>query len=276
MKFSFDHLVWFTHKPENAIQPLSEIGIHVVQGGRHETWGTYNTLSYFGLSYIEFLGIERLEIAEQHVENKLITHIVQQLGKENREGPAKIAIRTDRIDELAKKLKQDDYTVYGPIPGQRITGAGEVINWSLLFIEDHPNELSLPFFIQWEKDDMERLSAFKEQGMLGRHSGENLQLESVGFVVRDLEKTIRTWGKLLKLTPSETFRDEVLNASCQTLKLPGTHLLFYTPHGEGTAERVLQERGETPFIVNLSNTNQSSFLEIMYGYWRFQTSDYSK
>jgi hypothetical protein len=26
MKFSFDHLVWFKHKPENAIQPLSKKG----------------------------------------------------------------------------------------------------------------------------------------------------------------------------------------------------------------------------------------------------------
>ena len=93
MNFSFDHLVWFHHKPEKAIQPLSEKGIQVVHGGRHETWGTYNTLSYFGLSYIEFLGIEVPSIAEQHMENRLITQIVQQLDKERREGPAKIAIR---------------------------------------------------------------------------------------------------------------------------------------------------------------------------------------
>jgi hypothetical protein len=52
MKLSFDHLVWFKHKLENAIQPLSEKGIHVIQGGRHESGGTYNTLSYFDLRYI--------------------------------------------------------------------------------------------------------------------------------------------------------------------------------------------------------------------------------
>ncbi|WHX98172.1 VOC family protein [Neobacillus sp. DY30] len=270
MNFSFDHLVWFNHNPENAIHSLSGQGIHVVQGGRHESWGTYNTLSYFGLSYIEFLGIEKIEIAEQHKENRLITQIVQQLNKENREGPAKIAIRTNQINELAIKLKQDGFTVYGPLPGQRVTAAGEVIGWSLLFIEDHPNQLSLPFFIQWEKSDKQRLAAFEEQGMLGRHSGTNSQFKSVGFVVRDLDETIRTWGKLLNLTPCKEFWDEALHARCQTLELPGTDLMFCTPLGEGTTEKVLHERGETPFLVNLSETNQSKFIEIMNGYWRFR------
>lgn len=269
MKFSFDHLVWFKHKPENAIQPLSEKGIHVVQGGRHESWGTYNSLSYFDLSYIEFLGIEVLSIAEQHEENRLITQIVQQLAKENREGPAKIAIRTDRINELASKLREDGFTVHGPLPGQRLTAASEVIKWKLLFIEDYSNQLSFPFFIQWEKSDSERLSAFKKQEMLGRHSGVSSKFESVGFVVRDLEETMRTWGKLLNLTPGEEFKDEALHARCQTLELPGTNLIFCTPLGKGPAEKVLHERGETPFLVNISQANQNSFFELLNGYWRF-------
>ncbi|MFJ5760980.1 VOC family protein [Neobacillus sp. NPDC093182] len=269
MKFSFDHLVWFHHKPENAIPPLTEKGIHVAHGGRHEAWGTYNTLSYFGLSYIEFLGIEVLSIAEQHEENRLITQIVEQLAKENREGPAKIAIRTDQIHELAIKLRQDGHTVYGPLPGQRVTTAGEVIRWELLFIQDHSDQLSFPFFIQWEKSDEDRLSSFKELGMLGRHNEENLKFESVGFVVKDLDKTIKTWGRLLNLTPGEEFRDQALHARYQTLELPGTQLLFCTPLGKGPAEKVLHERGETPFLVKISQADQNSFFELLNGYWRF-------
>jgi hypothetical protein len=95
MQFFFDHLVWFLKEPEKAISSLKQRGLHVVKGGRHESWGTYNTLIYFGLSYIEFLGIENLSIAEKHGENRLITQIVEQLAKDGREGPAKIAIRTN-------------------------------------------------------------------------------------------------------------------------------------------------------------------------------------
>jgi hypothetical protein len=270
MKFSFDHLVWFHHKPEDAIKPLSEKGIHVVHGGRHESWGTYNTLSYFGLSYIEFLGIESLSIAEQHEENRLITQIVEQLAKENREGPAKIAIRTDQIHQLAIKLRQDGHTVYGPLPGQRVTAAGEVIRWELLFIQDHFNQLSFPFFIQWEKSDEDRFSSVNEKGMVGKHNGENSKFESVGFVVKDLEKTIKIWGNILNLTPGQEFKDEALNARCRTLEVPGTSLIFCTPLGKGPAEKLLHERGETPFLVNISQAKQNSFFEWLNGYWRFQ------
>lgn len=270
MKFSFDHLVWFHHKPEDVIQPLSEKGIHVVDGGRHESWGTYNTLSYFGLSYIEYIGIEALSIAEQHEENRLITQLVEQLAQENREGPAKIAIRTNEIHKLAIMLKQDGHTVYGPLPGQRVTAAGEVIRWELLFIQDHANQLSFPFFIQWQKNDEDRLSSIKEKGLIGRNNDENSKFESVGFVVRDLDKTIKTWGTLLNLGPGEEFRDENLHARCQTLELPGTSLLFCTPLGKGPAEMVLHERGETPFLVNIRQANQNSRFELLNGYWRFQ------
>ncbi len=270
MNFSFDHLVWFKQKPEDAIGTVSEKGIHTIKGGRHETWGTYNSLSYFDLSYIEFLGIEHLSIAQKHNENQLVKQIVHQLAVENREGPAKIAIRTNQIENLAVKLKLDGYTVYGPLPGQRVTAEGQMIKWSLLFLEDHPNKLSLPFFIQWEKSDEERLSTFTEQGLLGRHSAGSPNFESVGFAVRDLKESVKKWGHILNLLPGEEFIDDDLQARCQKLPLPGTNLLFCTPLGKGPTDKVLNERGEVPFLVNLTETNQKCFFEMVNGYWRFQ------
>nr|WP_263326813.1 VOC family protein [Neobacillus sp. Marseille-Q6967] len=270
MKLEFDHLVWFYKHPEKAIIPLREKGIHVVKGGRHETWGTYNSLSYFGLSYIEFLGIENLAIAEQHEENRLVTQIVQQLAKENRDGPSKIAIRTDKIQELAQRFQEEGLAVYGPLPGKRVRADGVEIRWSLLFIERDSIELSLPFFIQWEKSDEERLLELSEQGFVGSHTVGNPELESVGFVVHDLKDTVGFWSLLLDLTPGEEFIDSGLNARCCKLSLPGTNLLFCTPLGEGVASKVLNKRGETPFLVNLTGTNQNRIFEMMNGYWRLR------
>ena len=270
MNFSFDHLVWFFEKPEEAILPLKYKGIRAVNGGRHETWGTYNSLTYFGLSYIEFLGIENLLIAEKQEDNRLITHIVQRLSKENQEGPARIAIRTDRIGELAVKLKEEGFTVYGPLPGERVRTDGQVIKWSLLFPESAENDLPLPFFIQWEKSDEERLSEFEQQGLLGSHVEGSPKFDSVGFVVHNLDQTIATWRKLFDLKQSEEFIDSTINARCRKLELSGTKLLFCTPLGEGPAERVLKEKGETPFLVNLVGTKQNHFFEMLNGYWRFQ------
>lgn len=270
MQLFFDHLVWFFKKPEKAISPLKQRGLHVVKGGRHESWGTYNTLTYFGLSYIEFLGIENLSIAEKHGENRLITQIVQQLAKESREGPAKVAIRTNQIEELAIKLKEEGLTVYGPLTGERVRADGQVIRWSLLFPEYAENKVSLPFFIEWEKSDEERYSDLEEQRLIGSHIVGQPKLESVGFVVNDLDQTVEIWSKLFGLKQGEAYIDTEINARCRILELNGTNLLFCTPIGDGPAAKVLKEKGETPFLVNLTDTNQSHFFEMLDGYWRFQ------
>jgi hypothetical protein len=270
MQFFFDHLVWFFKHPEKAISHLNERGLQVVKGGRHESWGTYNTLIYYGLSYIEFLGIENLSIAEKHDENRLITQIVEQLAKENREGPATVAIRTNQIEELAIKLKTEGLTVYGPLTGERVRDDGQVIRWSLLFPEYEGKKVSLPFFIQWEKSDEERYSELEEQGVIESHIFGQPKLESVGFVVENLDKTLKIWSKLFGLKQGEEYIDTELNARCKSLKLNSTNLLFFTPIGDGPAAKVLKEKGETPFLVNLIDTNQSHFFEMLDGYWRFR------
>ncbi|CAM3721879.1 VOC family protein [Mesobacillus thioparans] len=270
MQFFFDHLVWFFKNPEKAISPINQKGLHVVKGGRHESWGTYNTLTYFGLSYIEFLGIENLSIAEKHNENRLITQIVEQLAKESREGPAKVAIRTNQIEELAIKLKTEGLIVYGPLTGERVRADGQLIRWSLLFPEYAENKVPLPFFIQWEKSDEERYSELEEQRVIGSHIIGQPKLESVGFVVNDLDQTPEIWRKLFGLKQGEEYIDTELNARCRILELDRTNLLFFTPIGDGPAAKVLKEKGETPFLVNLTDTNQSQFFELLDGYWKFR------
>ncbi|MFJ5717953.1 VOC family protein [Neobacillus sp. NPDC093127] len=270
MQFSFDHLVCFLKKPEEAIPLLKQRGIHAANGGRHDSWGTYNSLTYFGLSYIEFLGIENQSIAEKQEENRLITQIVEQLSKRNREGPARIAIRTDDIEQLAVKLRAEGYTVYGPLPGERMRADGQVIRWSLLFPENRDNELTLPFFIQWEKPDKQRVLDLEEQGFIDSHTTGNPKFESVGFVVHNLEEAIKRWGNLFNLKQSEEFVDLTINARCKKLELPGVPLLFCTPIGEGLAAKILKEKGETPFLINLTGTDQNPLIEMLNGLWRFQ------
>ena len=269
MEFCFDHLVWFSKRPEEAISLLRQIGIHTARGGRHEFWGTYNSLSYFGLSYIEFLGIENFSIAVNQEDNRLVTQIVELLGKGNQEGPARVAIRTNSIERLAVKLKEEGYIVYGPLSGERVRADGQVIRWSLLFPEGKDSDLTLPFFIQWEKSDEVRLFEFEKQGLIGSHPLGNLKLESVGFVVQNLEETLSTWGKLLDLQQSEEFIDSSINACCRELELSGTKLRFCTPIREGLAADVLKRRGPAPFLANLEGANQSRFFEVMNGYFHF-------
>ena len=78
MKFQFDHLVQFVDEPKTAIKILEDNGIHAVEGGVHTNRGTFNTLSYFDLSYIEYLGTYDRKLVEQtkHLPHSLIETVV--------------------------------------------------------------------------------------------------------------------------------------------------------------------------------------------------------
>jgi hypothetical protein len=53
----WDHAVQFVNQPDEAIATFAGQGLNAFAGGRHPGWGTWNALSYFGLTYIEFLAI---------------------------------------------------------------------------------------------------------------------------------------------------------------------------------------------------------------------------
>ena len=269
MTFHLDHLVWFSNKPEDAINALESLGIYAISGGRHKKWGTYNSLAYFGLSYIEFLGIENLAVAKREQHNRLITHIVEKMFEEDGDGPARIAIRTDNIEALAEKFKEQGLTVYGPYPGERTTQEGEVLKWSLLFPEDPASKLKLPFFIQWEEADSVRLASLVEKGVVGQHAAGELKIESIGCVVSHLEETIAKWAQLIDGSPSESYQMEELHATCREVALADSKLVFCTPNGEGIAQDVLSQRGETPFFVKFKGATEGRWVNKLNGYWDF-------
>ncbi len=272
MEFTFDHLVYLTRKPEDVVSPLNSIGLHVVEGGRHEKWGSYNSLSYFGLSYIEFLGIDNWAIAENEIENRLILQAVDKLRKDE-EGPMRIALRTNSIHKVAERMKVQGIKVFGPFPGERTKKDGNTIKWSLLFPENsHESELEYPFFIQWEQSDEERLQELKNNHFIGLHTIGNGDptFEYVGFAVNDLTKSVKQWGQLFGLKSSEVFMDETLKAKCQRLIVSGTELLFCEPAGDGIVKDNLKSRGEAPFLIHLSQTGKSEFIKKVNGLWEFQ------
>nr|VUD34029.1 Uncharacterised protein [Raoultella sp. NCTC 9187] len=60
----WDHAVQFVNQPDEAIATFADHKLNALTGGRHPGWGTWNALSYFGLTYIEFLAIyDRAELA---------------------------------------------------------------------------------------------------------------------------------------------------------------------------------------------------------------------
>lgn len=267
MAFEFDHLVHFVGSPEEAKESLKQHGLHVVNGGRHEHGGTYNTLSYFDLSYVELIGVVNRSLAEKSAEKYSLRDTFK---KDNYTiGLSRIALRSLNLEVEAERFKSLGLEVFGPFPLSRKRPDGSVVSWKLLFAGRENEELGLPFFIQWDDSDEERKADLTEQGTIAPHPKGDLKLSSIGFAVRNLDTTVEKWSKYLDLEKGESFVDESLNAKGQKLKLVGGDIAFYSPIGDGIVAETLAERGEKPFLVDFTGSQKKEQFEEKNALYRF-------
>jgi uncharacterized small protein (DUF1192 family) len=106
----WDHAVQFVNQPEAAIQALSGQKLNVVAGGRHPGWGTRNALSYFGLTYIEFLAIADDAELLCAAETFLLSRDASRLLPDN-EALYRVALRSDDIERTHAELHEQGLRV---------------------------------------------------------------------------------------------------------------------------------------------------------------------
>ncbi|HET7577654.1 MAG TPA: VOC family protein [Bacillales bacterium] len=267
--FSLDHVVHYTKNPEEAVAKMKEEGFHAIQGGEHPNWGTYNSLCYFDLSYIEFLGIRDLELAKGVTDNMLVQCVVEQAHVG--EGLSQLALRADNMEAAAKRLKEKGLQTGESVPGKRTRKDGSVIEWQLLFPKkDGYDGPPLPFIIEWKNSDDARRSDLIQQQAIGRHPAGDVYLSSIGLAVGNLDKRIAEWQDWFDLEPEERFTDDQLNARCQTLKLEGGNLLFCEPLGDGPVLQTVEKHGEHPILIDLTGTETDKERSMMGAIYRFQ------
>ncbi|MFK2825776.1 VOC family protein [Bacillus sp. B190/17] len=266
MNFTFDHLVHFVEKPDEAMAILKEKGIYAVEGGRHENRGTYNGLSYFDLSYIELLSTYDRELVKKtkHPQHSFLATVV---NDQFVEGFSRIAVRTTDIEGAAQHFRDKGWIVNGPEPFSRKRPDGTVIEWQLLYVGDPEGGLELPFIIQWKESDKERRKELIGRNMIQPHPS-GAVFSHVAFAVHELEKTVQKWSSLFGLTAGEMFIDESLGAQCQMLELRGGNLLFSSPIGDGMVSNILKKRGEKPFQVSFSGSQSSDVFELFGGIYK--------
>ncbi|WP_421383349.1 VOC family protein [Bacillus salacetis] len=257
---AFDHLVHFSSDPTSAKKTMLQHGIQVNEGGKHENWGTYNTLAYFGLGYIEWLGIQEPSVSMQVDDNPLIQQLVAELPLGDH--PGRIALRTNNMDQLAVELKEKGLKLHGPVKGSRLTDSGELLQWSMLFIEEEHPTLPLPFFIQWGEDDVVRREKLK---VFSSHPAGSLQVKDVLLAVENLGDTLSRWSSLFDLQIGEAFINEEWGAKCQRLNMPHGNLLFCTPVEDGVIKDFLNAFGERPFGLQLENGRQNQSFHLQGG-----------
>lgn len=271
MTYVFDHFVHFTKNPEKLAESLYSLGLNSTEGGRHEAYGTYNILSYFGLNYIELLGIFDKNIAQTPIkeQHSLWTTLIDEKFSD---GTSRIAFRTKDIERDAHIFKQKQLTVEGPIPFQRKRPDGSLVSWKLLFIGAKNSQLPLPFFIQWDETDQTRLTDLTNRNAINNHPLGKVELSSVGIAVNNLEPTIKKWADYFQLKKGPTHIDESLNAKAQSLFFPqDTNITFYEPIGAGLVAETLHDSGEKPFLIELYNEEKSTTVTLQNIVYRFKT-----
>jgi len=204
-----DHVVYFSKQPpEEHARKSKATSI----GGRHKNWGTVNALTYTKNSYIEYLSVEHMDIAQQanHPLTNLLLHDL-----ENGEGWGTICFRTANIVELNNRLKEEGWTTSGVLNAERETSTGFIRKWKMLFIDQEVSDkLPFPFFIEWDEPFEDRMSSLRADGTL-KEFNEQLQINRCEFAVKNPEYHCKKWASFL-------CADRVEN----TIILPNTKLVF--------------------------------------------------
>lgn len=256
VNFDFDHIVHYTKNPNDVIPFLRNRGIHAVEGGEHQKRPTFNVLSYFDLSYIEFIGTTNKNELQrtEHLKHSLMDTIVK--GKFT-EGFARFILRTDDIERARRHFIHKGLTVNGPVPLSRKRPDGSVLEWKLLFIGDRYEGLEFPYIIQWgTSDEKLREDLIKREVILPNN---NFTFSHITIAVNHLEHTVNKWSNIFGFEVGEKFIDSELQATCQTLKLRGGNIVFCTPTGSGIVSKTLEEKGEKPFQIHLTGHNYDNF-----------------
>lgn len=155
MNIKWDHIIHYIDDLEQFRFSDELIGLN--KGGQHTSLGTYNYLSYFGLSYIEWIDIFDRELVEKAAAGDEYMSFAATLQRTNyTEGLKRLCFRTDDIDALKGHLENCGLSVIGPTTMSRTKPDGQVIEWQLLYIDDARKDRELPFFIQWGSADSER------------------------------------------------------------------------------------------------------------------------
>ncbi|OMD85940.1 MULTISPECIES: VOC family protein [Paenibacillus] len=199
----WDHLVHYVNDLAKPVEIFGAHGLVAFKGGSHKDWGTYNALSYFGLTYLEFLGIENLELAKATEHNLVVKDAVVLLPEH--EVLSRVVIRTDDIEEVAASLKAAGLSLSPIIDGKRLDNEGRLIEWRMMTIAGDFGGLVYPFIIQWSGTDTERVERLTSSGVIKPHPAGEVEIVRAVFHVSDPEAAANHWGTIfgLPVTKSE-------------------------------------------------------------------------
>lgn len=139
-----DHFVVGIHELSEGSRAFETLtGVKPQFGGEHPTLGTHNVLASLGRrAYLEILA-PRPDV-EVHP-------LFAPAGGHRVLTPYLIALATDDIEGVHRRLAAAGFEAPAPGPGSRLTDDGERLSWSMFSLHES-GPAGAPFFIQWDLD----------------------------------------------------------------------------------------------------------------------------
>lgn len=214
--FKLDHVVYFTEQsPDEVVEEQKSLGWHAVIGGSHEKWGTHNALMYVNNAYIEWLSVEREDVAEKS-KHQLVDLLLQDVR--DGEDWGTICFSVDGIEAFNERIKGAGFKTSGVLNAERKTLDGNLRKWKMLFIDQKPStRLPFPFFIEWEKDDEVRFNELRVDGTI-LPDNEKLEITTCLFYVNNPAEEVAAWAALLSAEIGERYTINLQNVELKFIK----------------------------------------------------------
>ncbi|MCW2487826.1 VOC family protein [Candidatus Symbiopectobacterium sp. NZEC127] len=197
----WDHAVHYVNHLDDAIATFTDNQLVAFPGGAHPGWGTHNALSYFGLTYLEFLSIRDAQELEQ-AQDFLLSQDAKRLLPEQ-QVLYRVALRSDDIDTTHQALQEQGLTLSPIVDGKRHDKQGNLIEWRIFTISGDFQGVPYPFVLQWKTNDAARLDFLRTNNIDRPHPVGQARLQAAIFTVQHPEQVAQHWQKLFQFPASE-------------------------------------------------------------------------
>ncbi len=247
----WDHAVHYVNHLDDAITAFTDNQLVAFPGGAHPGWGTHNALSYFGLTYLEFLSIRDVQELEQ-AQDFLLSQDAKRLLPEQ-QVLYRVALRSDDIDATHRALREQGLTLSPIVEGKRHDKQGNLIEWRIFTISGDFQGVPYPFVLQWKTNDAARLDFLRSHHIDRPHPIGQARLQAAVFTVKHPEQVAQHWQTLFQFSASEQTPTTLYIGEQQFIFQPGdenrlTALHIATDNEAVKGQSVILGGGEYRFV----------------------------
>lgn len=247
----WDHAVHYVNHLDDAVATFTDNQLVAFPGGAHPSWGTHNALSYFGLTYLEFLSIRDARELEQ-AQDFLLSQDAKRLLPEQ-QVLYRVALRSDDIDATHQTLRDQGLTLSPIVEGKRHDKQGNLIEWRIFTISGDFQGVPYPFVLQWKTNDAARLDFLRAHNIDRPHPVGQARLQAAVFTVQHPEQVAQHWQRLFSFSASKHTPTTLYIGEQQFIFQPGeenrlTALQIATDNDAVKGTSVILGGGEYQFV----------------------------